>query len=227
MILINDEKVSASGNRTNAQAEVQMKPIGNVDLIKWLWVVLSVTQWRGHIRCNGAVRSTTSYLYFLCVCNFFFEAEINSNRLKAQGSMMAAVACASVPKITVVIGGCHGADSYTMVRDLVNSKNPWNEKYIFPVLILCLCVNYSCISCYMKNICLKKSFLYFFFFVTQLALGAFLIIFFVHSSCFHPHFKKSFRWFSEVSSFKLNFSNWWIKKRFCSLIWRDSQVIRY
>lgn len=42
---------------------------------------------------------------------------MNSNRLKAQGSMMSAVACASVPKITVVIGGCHGADSYAMVRD--------------------------------------------------------------------------------------------------------------
>lgn len=42
------------------------------------------------------------------------QAEINSNRLKAQGSMMSAVACASVPKITVVIGGSHGADSYAM-----------------------------------------------------------------------------------------------------------------
>ncbi|XP_022603290.1 methylcrotonoyl-CoA carboxylase beta chain, mitochondrial-like [Seriola dumerili] len=42
------------------------------------------------------------------------QAEMNSNRLKAQGSMLSAVACASVPKITVVIGGCHGADSYTM-----------------------------------------------------------------------------------------------------------------
>ncbi|XP_049910655.1 methylcrotonoyl-CoA carboxylase beta chain, mitochondrial-like isoform X1 [Epinephelus moara] len=42
------------------------------------------------------------------------QAEMNSNRLKAHGSMMSAVACASVPKITVVIGGCHGADSYTM-----------------------------------------------------------------------------------------------------------------
>lgn len=42
------------------------------------------------------------------------QAETNSNRLKAQGSMMSAVACASVPKITVVIGGCHGADSYAM-----------------------------------------------------------------------------------------------------------------
>ncbi|XP_007543178.1 methylcrotonoyl-CoA carboxylase beta chain, mitochondrial [Poecilia formosa] len=42
------------------------------------------------------------------------QAETNSNRLKAQGSMMSAVACASVPKITVVIGGCHGGDSYAM-----------------------------------------------------------------------------------------------------------------
>ncbi|XP_071753819.2 methylcrotonoyl-CoA carboxylase beta chain, mitochondrial isoform X1 [Centroberyx gerrardi] len=42
------------------------------------------------------------------------QADINSNRLKAQGSMMSAVACASIPKITVVIGGCHGADSYAM-----------------------------------------------------------------------------------------------------------------
>ncbi|KAM8874060.1 methylcrotonoyl-CoA carboxylase beta chain, mitochondrial isoform 2-T2 [Spinachia spinachia] len=42
------------------------------------------------------------------------QAEVNSNRLKAQGSMMSAVAHASVPKITVVIGGCHGADSYAM-----------------------------------------------------------------------------------------------------------------
>ncbi|KAJ8408468.1 hypothetical protein AAFF_G00258820 [Aldrovandia affinis] len=42
------------------------------------------------------------------------KAESNTNRLKAQGSMMAAVACASTPKITVVIGGCHGADSYAM-----------------------------------------------------------------------------------------------------------------
>ncbi|XP_019959678.2 methylcrotonoyl-CoA carboxylase beta chain, mitochondrial [Paralichthys olivaceus] len=42
------------------------------------------------------------------------QAEMNSNRLKAQGSMLSAVACASVPKITVVIGGCHGADSYAM-----------------------------------------------------------------------------------------------------------------
>lgn len=42
------------------------------------------------------------------------KAESNTNRLKAQGSMMSAVACASVPKMTVVIGGCHGGDSYAM-----------------------------------------------------------------------------------------------------------------
>ncbi|CAN9500290.1 unnamed protein product [Ophioblennius macclurei] len=42
------------------------------------------------------------------------QAEVNGNRLKAQGSMMSAIACASVPKITVVIGGCQGIDSYSM-----------------------------------------------------------------------------------------------------------------
>ncbi|KAG7487780.1 hypothetical protein MATL_G00027060 [Megalops atlanticus] len=42
------------------------------------------------------------------------QADSHTNRLKAQGSMMSAVACASTPKITVVIGGCHGADSYAM-----------------------------------------------------------------------------------------------------------------
>ncbi|RMC08810.1 hypothetical protein DUI87_15061 [Hirundo rustica rustica] len=42
------------------------------------------------------------------------EAEAHSNRLKAQASMMAAVACAAVPKITIVIGGCFGSDSYIM-----------------------------------------------------------------------------------------------------------------
>ena len=46
---------------------------------------------------------------------------MNSNRLKAQGSMLSAVACSSVPKITVVIGGCHGADSYAMVSVGVNT----------------------------------------------------------------------------------------------------------
>ncbi|KAL6458978.1 hypothetical protein MHYP_G00324500 [Metynnis hypsauchen] len=42
------------------------------------------------------------------------KAEAHSKTLKAQGSMMSAVACASTPKITVVVGGCHGADSYAM-----------------------------------------------------------------------------------------------------------------
>ncbi|XP_036435646.1 methylcrotonoyl-CoA carboxylase beta chain, mitochondrial-like [Colossoma macropomum] len=42
------------------------------------------------------------------------KAETHSKTLKAQGSMMSAVACASTPKITVVVGGCHGADSYAM-----------------------------------------------------------------------------------------------------------------
>ncbi|NXO00635.1 MCCB carboxylase, partial [Rhinopomastus cyanomelas] len=42
------------------------------------------------------------------------QAEAHSSRLKAQASMMAAVACAAVPKITLVIGGCYGTDSYVM-----------------------------------------------------------------------------------------------------------------
>lgn len=49
-----------------------------------------------------------------------FQAEMNSNCLKAQGSMMSAVACASVPKITVVIGGCYGMDSYAMVTSVTH-----------------------------------------------------------------------------------------------------------
>ncbi|XP_050816986.1 methylcrotonoyl-CoA carboxylase beta chain, mitochondrial-like isoform X4 [Gopherus flavomarginatus] len=42
------------------------------------------------------------------------QAEDHTNRLKAQASMMAAVACAAVPKITLVIGGCYGNESYAM-----------------------------------------------------------------------------------------------------------------
>ncbi|XP_007433639.1 methylcrotonoyl-CoA carboxylase beta chain, mitochondrial-like [Python bivittatus] len=42
------------------------------------------------------------------------QAEDQANRLKAQASMMAAVACAPGPKITVVIGGCFGSESYAM-----------------------------------------------------------------------------------------------------------------
>ncbi|NWX22612.1 MCCB carboxylase, partial [Aegotheles bennettii] len=41
-------------------------------------------------------------------------SQAHSNRLKAQASMMAAVACAAVPKITIVIGGCYGTESYAM-----------------------------------------------------------------------------------------------------------------
>ncbi|XP_069498033.1 probable methylcrotonoyl-CoA carboxylase beta chain, mitochondrial isoform X2 [Ambystoma mexicanum] len=42
------------------------------------------------------------------------KAEEHTNRLKAHASMMAAVACASVPKITLVVGGCYGGESYAM-----------------------------------------------------------------------------------------------------------------
>ncbi|XP_048832682.1 methylcrotonoyl-coenzyme A carboxylase 2 isoform X3 [Brienomyrus brachyistius] len=42
------------------------------------------------------------------------QAGFNTNRLKAQSSMISAVACSSMPKITVVIGGCHGPESYAM-----------------------------------------------------------------------------------------------------------------
>uniref|UniRef100_A0A8C9G6V7 methylcrotonoyl-CoA carboxylase n=1 Tax=Pavo cristatus TaxID=9049 RepID=A0A8C9G6V7_PAVCR len=42
------------------------------------------------------------------------QAEAQASRLKAQASMMAAVACAAVPKITIVIGGCFGSESYAM-----------------------------------------------------------------------------------------------------------------
>ncbi|XP_064003553.1 methylcrotonoyl-CoA carboxylase beta chain, mitochondrial-like [Pogoniulus pusillus] len=42
------------------------------------------------------------------------QAEAHSSRLKAQASMMAAVACAAVPKITIIIGGCFGSESYLM-----------------------------------------------------------------------------------------------------------------
>lgn len=54
-------------------------------------------------------------------CFFSFQAEAQANRLKAQASMMAAVACAAVPKITIVIGGCFGSESYAMVRVSQNS----------------------------------------------------------------------------------------------------------
>ncbi|XP_077189491.1 biotin-dependent 3-methylcrotonyl-coenzyme A carboxylase beta1 subunit-like isoform X3 [Paroedura picta] len=44
----------------------------------------------------------------------FAQAEDHTRRLKAQGSMMAVVASAAVPKITLVIGGCYGSESYAM-----------------------------------------------------------------------------------------------------------------
>ncbi|XP_032627801.1 methylcrotonoyl-CoA carboxylase beta chain, mitochondrial-like isoform X2 [Chelonoidis abingdonii] len=44
----------------------------------------------------------------------FSQAEDHTNRLKAQASMMAAVACAAVPKITLVTGGCYRNESYAM-----------------------------------------------------------------------------------------------------------------
>ncbi|XP_060087969.1 methylcrotonoyl-CoA carboxylase beta chain, mitochondrial-like isoform X2 [Heteronotia binoei] len=44
----------------------------------------------------------------------FAQAEDHTNKLKAQASMMAVAACAAVPKITLVIGGCYGNESYAM-----------------------------------------------------------------------------------------------------------------
>ncbi|XP_017294898.1 methylcrotonoyl-coenzyme A carboxylase 2 [Kryptolebias marmoratus] len=62
------------------------------------------------------------------------QAELNSNCLKAQASMMSAVACASVPKLTVVIGGCHGADSFAMCG---RAFNP-NFLFLWPNARVCL-----------------------------------------------------------------------------------------
>ncbi|XP_067893364.1 methylcrotonoyl-coenzyme A carboxylase 2 isoform X2 [Heterodontus francisci] len=42
------------------------------------------------------------------------KAEDVTNQLKAQGSMISAVACATVPKITIIIGGCYGGESFPM-----------------------------------------------------------------------------------------------------------------
>ncbi|NXT76318.1 MCCB carboxylase, partial [Zapornia atra] len=41
-------------------------------------------------------------------------SQVQPPQLKAQASMMGAVACAGVPKITVVVGGCYGSESYAM-----------------------------------------------------------------------------------------------------------------
>ncbi|XP_016044849.2 methylcrotonoyl-CoA carboxylase beta chain, mitochondrial-like isoform X2 [Erinaceus europaeus] len=42
------------------------------------------------------------------------QAKDIAMRLRAQASMMTTVACAAVPKITLVIGGCFGSESYAM-----------------------------------------------------------------------------------------------------------------
>lgn len=36
--------------------------------------------------------------------------------MKGRATMMAAVSCVTVPKITINVGNCHGDDNYTMVR---------------------------------------------------------------------------------------------------------------
>ncbi|XP_069794517.1 probable methylcrotonoyl-CoA carboxylase beta chain, mitochondrial isoform X2 [Narcine bancroftii] len=48
------------------------------------------------------------------VAGTLHKAEDITNQLKAQGSMIASVACAIVPKITIVIGGCYGGESFAM-----------------------------------------------------------------------------------------------------------------
>ncbi|KAM9004963.1 methylcrotonoyl-CoA carboxylase beta chain, mitochondrial-like isoform X1 [Sarcophilus harrisii] len=47
-------------------------------------------------------------------CTSLAQAEDLGRRIKAQACMMATIACAEVPKITLVIGGCFGNDSYAM-----------------------------------------------------------------------------------------------------------------
>ncbi|CAN2390905.1 Carboxyl transferase domain [Pristimantis euphronides] len=66
---------------------------------------------------------------------FVLQAEQLTNRLKAQSSMIAAVACATVPKITVVIGGCHRRRKLCHVRASVRAK------FFVPVA---KCKNWSC-----------------------------------------------------------------------------------
>lgn len=36
--------------------------------------------------------------------------------MKGRATMMAAVSCVTVPKISINVGNCHGDDNYTMVR---------------------------------------------------------------------------------------------------------------
>uniref|UniRef100_A0A8C7IY17 methylcrotonoyl-CoA carboxylase n=1 Tax=Oncorhynchus kisutch TaxID=8019 RepID=A0A8C7IY17_ONCKI len=74
----------------------------------------------GIVASNGALTHNASLKgsHFVQLCDqrdiplIFLQNTVPI--LKAQGSMMSAVACASVPKITIVIGGCHGAESYAM-----------------------------------------------------------------------------------------------------------------
>lgn len=80
-----------------------------------------------HSQVYGTLQ-VTQPVVLLC---FLPQAESNTNRLKAVGSMMAAVACASMPKITVVIGGCHGADSYAMVCRMWGSLLYLQCKYTY------------------------------------------------------------------------------------------------
>ncbi|XP_029436703.1 methylcrotonoyl-CoA carboxylase beta chain, mitochondrial-like isoform X2 [Rhinatrema bivittatum] len=56
------------------------------------------------------------------------QAEDHAHRLKAQASMMGSVACATMPKITLVIGGCCGVESFAMCG---RSFNP-NFLFLWP-----------------------------------------------------------------------------------------------
>lgn len=85
------------------------------------WVLLSEgfeMTLRGDAACDHMIATVNQWFPSDLLQLSFLQAEINTNCIKAQGSMMSAVACASVPKITVVIGGCHGVDSYAMVSHL-------------------------------------------------------------------------------------------------------------
>ncbi|XP_071983636.1 methylcrotonoyl-CoA carboxylase beta chain, mitochondrial-like isoform X2 [Engystomops pustulosus] len=92
--------------------------------------LLGVVASNGHLTHDAALKGS----HFVQICNqraiplLFLQnttsqdhlppnvskAEQLTNRLKAQACMMAAVACATVPKITLVVGGCHGGESFAM-----------------------------------------------------------------------------------------------------------------
>lgn len=68
--------------------------------------------------------------------------------------MMSTVACASVPKITVVIGGCHGADSYAMVRDVYRVHKYFCSDVMIPsldFLLLVLLFTQKCVIVIRNN----------------------------------------------------------------------------